>query len=223
VKGGQIVSANTGGNQNEYCLDVFRDWTSEATPIDLAPCNGTQAQVFWMAGFTMGIGSTLVDPANDYQETLDVLWNNESPGATLDDYDFNGSNAQWFVLNGSRQITLANNPSLCVALNSNPVNGTSSVALETCNVNASQQQWSLANKSVNVGGCPPNSFACPEEIEQSTFVNNNGGGCLDIFADDSASLTTVDVYTCTPNNGAQLWVPFMPFNAPKPPVVQVNQ
>jgi hypothetical protein len=212
VQGGQVVSANTSNGTNNFCLDVHYGNTSPGALVDLAPCNGTPAQSFWPAGYTMGIASTLVDSTNyAHPECLDVLWNNEATGASLDDSDCNGSAAQWFVLNTKNQITLANNPNLCVTLTGNVVNGTPAVALEPCAAGMNQQ-WYLGNKSVN-GRCTSSGFIGCSLSTQSAFVNF-ATGCLDILDDSSRSPTAVDDYACTANNQAQLWVPFTPYNQP---------
>jgi hypothetical protein len=215
VSGGQIQSANTSENTshaNNYCLDILDGNTTLGAVVDLAPCNQTAAQEFWTAGYTIGIESTLFDSNNyEHPECLDVLGNNENSGATLDDSDCNGTNAQWFVLNQSHQITLASDQNLCVAAVGAQVNGTTVVELESCDLSVLGQQWHMLNKSVN-SGCSSGEYAGCSEFSASNFVNDVG--CLDIYSDSSKSPTTVDDYTCTPNNQAQLWVPFTPFNQP---------
>jgi hypothetical protein len=67
------------------------------TQLGVAPCNGTDAQLFWMAGPTIKMASTFshltTNPSQQHRECLDVLFDNEVAGATLDDSDCNGTNA----------------------------------------------------------------------------------------------------------------------------------
>ncbi|MGO8996655.1 MAG: ricin-type beta-trefoil lectin domain protein [Polyangiaceae bacterium] len=214
VAGGIIESANksSGSTENNYCLDVHDASSASGTEIDLAPCNGTIAQSFWLSGFTLALGSDHTDANTGNPECLDVLGNDEASGATLDDSDCNGTNAQWFVLNTTHEITLANAPSLCVTITTAPVSGSSRVALAPCS-GTSSQQWYLRNETENE--CAPNSLLCYEG-GGSNFVNYQTGTCLDIDGNNSASGTTIDAYTCTAGNQAQLWSIDVSFDAPQP-------
>src|SRR5262249_22320943 len=123
MTGGQIVSVNRSDGQ-DHCLDVRNGVHSVGTPLGVAPCNGTAGQAFWAAGLTMEIASTFSvtpgSPRVTQSECLDVLNDSESAGASLDDSVCNGTNAQWFVLDSSGHIALANSPSLCLARGTNP-------------------------------------------------------------------------------------------------------
>jgi hypothetical protein len=217
VQGGQIVSANTNGNKNAYCLDVYGANFTDGNTLDVAPCNGTVAQEFWLAGQTIGLESVYQDPTTKRHECLDVLGDKESAGATLDESDCNGSNAQWFVLTDEGQITLADNPSLCLAMNG------ATVQLATCSTGLDfTQLWYSVNQSSNQGG--------GAELQRSTFVNKSG--CLDIHGGVAWTYGTtpvaIDGYTCAssagPINEAQIWSPFLPYAQPsEPPCGAVNE
>ena len=195
VSGGQIVSANRSGGQ-DYCLDVQNGVHAVGTPLGLAPCNGTAAQAFWPAGYTMKIASTFSvtsgSPQVTQPECLDVLYDNESVGASLDDSVCNGSNAQWFILDGNQHIALANNPGLCLAT------GTLSgelapVSLQTCSPDEAKQKWIFVNKGLI-------------ENRRVVSIANAASACLDILYGSPASPTTVDSFTCN-GTAAQRWQP----------------
>ena len=191
--GSQIVSMDINDGKF-HCLDAQNGNHIFGTPLDVAVCNNTTAQLFWAAGFTMKIASTFSAPTGSpplmTPECLDVLFDNETVGATLDDSVCNGSNAQWFVLTTVGQITLANNTSLCVRRGT-AQNGLAPIALATCNSADPAQKWSLG-EALYAGGPVVGIGA--------------GGDCLDIQDGSEASPTTVDVYTCN-GTPAQLWQP----------------
>jgi hypothetical protein len=206
VEGGQIFCVDNDGDRNEYCLDILDGNESTGATVDLAVCNGTASQVFWTTGYTIGIGSTKIDPNNSKHECLDVDANNENPNATLDDSDCNQTNAQWFVMDLNHRLELANDTSLCVAKVLTDGGATADVELEDCS-SSSVQEWYLGNESVN-NGCT--DMMC-SEVLQSTLVNFStppSPGCLDIAGNSSTSGTTVDDHTCN-STSAQLWVPFL--------------
>jgi hypothetical protein len=165
--------------------------------------------VFWPAGFTMSILSTKTDPNNSDHECLDVFSNNENAGATLDDSDCNGTNAQWFILDLSHRVELANDTSLCLSIVGTETGGTYAVELEDCS-GSSDQEWYMGNKGVN-SGCDDGDCSV---TEYATFVNF-ASACLDIDGNSSTSGTTVDDHTCN-NTTAQLWVPAMYFSDQAP-------
>jgi hypothetical protein len=195
VSGGQIVSANRGDGQ-DHCLDVRFGDPAFGTPLGVVPCNATDAQEFWLAGFTMKIPSTFFAPAGSppvpTPECLDVLYDNEVVGATLDDSVCNGGNAQWFVLDTVKRIALANKPSLCVA--TGPVsNGLAAVSLQTCQGGVDRQRWTFINSGL-------------VDNRRVAAIFNQASACLDVKYADPASPTDVVNFTC--NGGvAQRWQP----------------
>jgi hypothetical protein len=196
IHGGQI----TLGASN-YCLDVYGANSSSngTATIDVTTCNGTNAQSFLPAGYTMGLQSTEGkggDAAYNFQECLDNGGDAESSGSTLDDATCNRTNAQWWVFTTSNELRIADSPSLCAT-------GTSpKVTLASCaatNGNSSQM-WYLAGG----GG--------------RSVVHNNAtaNSCLDIDGNAPTSGTPVDVTTCN-GTAAQVWIPFMYYDSPMVP------
>jgi hypothetical protein len=186
MMGGAIVSANVSDGQT-HCLDVRFGSTALGTPLDVAPCNGTAAQVFWPAGFTIDIGSNYVDVTHGNAcECLDVLFDAERPGTTLDDSDCNGTNAQWYVPDVAGRLHLANNTGLCVTVAGLPPNGVAPVTLQNCISPPSRgQQWSFVNARTSNGllyagiknalwGCLDVSGGNPQPATQVNSVRCNG-------------------------------------------------
>jgi hypothetical protein len=210
IVGGQIVSENRSDGKT-HCLDVHFGAHSIGTPIDLAPCvAGASDQVFWTAGSPMEFASTMshltTNPTLTHPECLDVLYDNETVGAPLDDSDCNGLQAQWFTLDQFHQVHLSNNTALCLGITGflSVPNGFS-VGLVECAVPPASpsplQQWFFTNRGRNATG-------------GLVSLNNMSSGCLDIFGGSNVSPTSVDVFTCN-GGGAQMWQPTV-FAGPVP-------
>jgi len=191
IMGGQITSLSQIDSQM-YCLDVYFGDHSVSTPVDLAPCNGTAAQVFWFTGYRIALRSAFLDANTNIPECLDLYFDSEQAGTPFDNSDCNATNAQIFVLDTSRRIHLANDPSLCVATSGSPSDGVSEVTLVSCSDSITPaQQWYFSATSPEGG---------------VNVVNQSMIDCLDVFDGDQTAATQIDTYMCT-GTPAQLWYP----------------
>ncbi len=165
VEGGQI----TLGNSNN-CLGILNgnnDGLGDAV-VEVAACDGSQAQEFWTAGYTIGIQSSTLTNGTE-PECVDVMYNEEYVGAEVDDSVCNATDAQWWVLTKGGAIELANtvgtsNP-LCIA-----AGGLSqTLMLENCAKVSLAEAWVLSNQSNNRVYVPRtcHGFVCIGAISRS--------------------------------------------------------
>jgi hypothetical protein len=120
---------------------------------------------------------------NPSNRCLDVLDANGSPGATLDSYECNNTQAQWFTTTSAEEIRASTGANLCVEVqNGNYSAGV--VQLNTCN-GSEQQKWGY------IGG-------------QVFPLGGNGNYCLDVLDANTSYGATVHVTGCNGTN-AQLW------------------
>jgi hypothetical protein len=197
VSGGQIVSANTSDGRY-HCMDVLDGVHSSGTPIDVAPCNGTQAQSFWIAGsLTMSIPGAFVDRWSGLAECMDVRNDNENVNAPLDNSDCYNTNAQVFTFDGFGHITLATNQFLCLVPGT-PNNGVAPLVLDRCTDSGIPTHlWTLLNRGFD-GSLGP-----------TTSIQNNGTlGCIDVLFGVGRSGQSLDVSTCN-GTSAQEWRPML--------------
>jgi alpha-tubulin suppressor-like RCC1 family protein len=181
------------------CLHVAS--SQSGASVSLAPCDGSSKQEFWASGslapyaflvgtdfaHERGSGSGKGGVGRAVPNCLTVLNDVEIAGTPLDSTPCSNSNAQWFILNGFHQITLASHPSLCVARTAPPTGGHAPVALAACDTTAKAQQWYFADNHAGPG--------------EGAVIGNAAGGCLELGG------MIADATTCDGGAAAQAFVP----------------
>jgi hypothetical protein len=197
--GGQITSADR-SDARQHCLGVHNALHTNGTALEVWYCDqSSNGQTFWPAGTTMSVVGSLTDtPAGDHihAECLDVLGDDGTPatekvGATLDDTDCNygAGVGQFFVLDQSGHVTLANDTTLALALN-----GTT-VTLQSYAASDPKQQWFFVVQSP---GNPNGGIVA--------LQNKSAAVCLDVQGGNSMPKTPIDAVTCN-GTAAQRWQP----------------
>jgi hypothetical protein len=163
------------------------------TELGVAPCNGTAQQAFWMFDYTFNLRSAFnvsTGPGTCAMECLDVLYDVELAGTGLDNFNCNGSNAQWFKFTKDHRIKLANDESLCVGVTGPFQGDVAPIALVNCEPPNGTKMWFLSNT--------------PNGARIATV--SAGNPCLDVLYGSATPATPVNAAACNPT-AAQRWSP----------------
>jgi hypothetical protein len=172
-----------------YCLDVQYGSMNPATPVDVALCNHTSAQLWWPVGYTTKIVSEVSVPAPGL--CLDDYADLDTYGGRLDNATCNGTSAQVWRLYEPGDIANVNGE---VLQSTTPASsGLGSVGLYPYSGSTSLNSWSMAYAPV-LGVVFVSNYLRSGSIHE----------CLDVQGGSSASNTTVDLYTCN-QTPAQSW------------------
>jgi hypothetical protein len=187
LNGALFYGANT-----SYCLDVNDANKNPSTPVDVARCNATDAQLWWPWGYTVKINSSIPSPNG---LCLDDYFDRDVSGGRVDSGTCNGTNAQIWEFSDYDVIRNVNQE----VLQSLPLDstGTGTVDLaNSFNVSYNANYWTMAYQT--------NSTTSGVEFINFGITSNGQPTCLDVFGDSSAPNTTVDLYQCNATD-AQIW------------------
>jgi hypothetical protein len=180
------------GDNTSYCLDVNGANKNPSTPVDVARCNATDAQIWWPWGYTVKIQSVIPSPnglcLDDYAD-LDA-----SPGR-VDSGTCNGTDAQIWEFSDVDVIRNVNQE----VLQALPLNSTGTGVVDLTNLASDSypgNDWTIADQT--------NRTASGVEFINFGITSNGQPTCLDVYGDNSAPNTVVDLYRCN-GTDAQIW------------------
>jgi hypothetical protein len=199
VREGRVIWGRTGPAPSfqPYCLDVRFGSHADGAELGVVPCNNTQAQAFFVTNFTTRIRSFFsvsTGPGTCDWECLDILFNQQTAGTGLDNFNCNGTDAQWFEPHSDQTIRSAKTPSLCITVDG-PIepNGVAPVALQVCGSVGLRDTQHWFYELLPDGG---------------THIRNvKDNLCLDIRLADPMPGTPIVAYACNNQSNAQRWSP----------------
>lgn len=217
------VNSGVGGN----CLDVVNGTNADQTPVQLYPCNGTDAQK-WRQGWAGDhLDGTLVVFPDNNGKCLDIVGGGTANQTPVQIYSCNSSapNQQW-VLRADGSVF---NPASGRCLDA--PSGATGVQLQIYDCNGGpNQKFSIpgnpivsavnGNKCLDVPNADPTNgnkvqlYDCNRGVSQNFIQGFNGvaldgtlrvvGKCLDVVGNGTANGTKVQIFDCN-GGGNQQW------------------
>jgi hypothetical protein len=175
------------GPNDEWCLDVHYASTNPSTPVDVARCNGTIAQIWWPWGYTVKIVSNVPGSGACLDDYADELVFN----GRVDNGVCNSTNAQAWQFTNTSAIQNVNGG----VLQAQPPDstGTGAVVLQNSfNEGYQGNYWYIQYQGNGV------------QFVNFAITSNGKKACLDVYGDNPAPDTTVDLFECNGTN-AQIW------------------